>query len=88
MNVKEFEGTELIKAIAEELKNAEIESIFKYGEEEKISNKKLNLERYPDGKSDILRKEISKKYKCNSWSCNSYSVNASSVYSRLWFGKC
>ena len=30
-----------------------------------ISNKKLNLERYPDGKSDILRKEISKKYKCN-----------------------
>jgi len=31
-----------------------------------ISNKKLNLERYPDGRSDILRKEISKKYKCNS----------------------
>ena len=31
-----------------------------------ISNKKLNLERYPDGKSEILRKEISKKYKCNS----------------------
>ena len=30
-----------------------------------ISNKKLNLERYPDGKSEILRKEISKKYKCN-----------------------
>ena len=27
-----------------------------------ISNKKLNLERYPDGKSEILRKEISKKY--------------------------
>ena len=30
-----------------------------------ISNKRLNLERYPDGKSEILRKEISKKYKCN-----------------------
>ena len=30
-----------------------------------ISNKKLNLERYPDGKSEILRKAISKKYKCN-----------------------
>jgi len=30
-----------------------------------ISNKKLNLERYPDGKSQNLRKEISKKYKCN-----------------------
>ena len=30
-----------------------------------ISNKKLNLERYPDGKSKILRKEIAKKYKCN-----------------------
>jgi histidinol-phosphate aminotransferase len=30
-----------------------------------ISNKKLNLERYPDGKSEILRKEISNKYKCN-----------------------
>ena len=30
-----------------------------------ISNKKLKLERYPDGKSEILRKEISKKYKCN-----------------------
>ena len=30
-----------------------------------ISNKKLNLERYPDGKSEILRKEISKKFKCN-----------------------
>ena len=30
-----------------------------------ISNNKLNLERYPDGKSEILRKEISKKYKCN-----------------------
>ena len=30
-----------------------------------ISNKKLNLERYPDGKSEVLRKEISKKYKCN-----------------------
>jgi histidinol-phosphate aminotransferase len=31
-----------------------------------VSNKKLNLERYPDGKSEILRKEISKKYKCKS----------------------
>ena len=30
-----------------------------------ISNKRLNLERYPDGKSEILRKEISKKYKCD-----------------------
>jgi histidinol-phosphate aminotransferase len=30
-----------------------------------ISDKRLNLERYPDGKSEILRKEISKKYKCN-----------------------
>ena len=30
-----------------------------------ISNKKLNLERYPDSKSEILRKKISKKYKCN-----------------------
>ncbi|MDA9594809.1 aminotransferase class I/II-fold pyridoxal phosphate-dependent enzyme, partial [Candidatus Pelagibacter sp.] len=29
-----------------------------------ISRNKLNLERYPDGKSKILRKEISKKYKC------------------------
>ena len=30
-----------------------------------ISNKRLNLERYPDGKSQNLRKEISKKFKCN-----------------------
>jgi len=30
-----------------------------------ISNQKLNLEKYPDGKSELLRKEISKKYKCN-----------------------
>ncbi len=30
-----------------------------------ISNKNLNLERYPDGKSQNLRKEISKKFKCN-----------------------
>ena len=30
-----------------------------------IRNKKLKLERYPDSKSEILRKEISKKYKCN-----------------------
>ena len=30
-----------------------------------ISNQKLNLERYPDDKSELLRKEISKKYKCN-----------------------
>ena len=30
-----------------------------------IFNKKLNLERYPDGKSQILRKEISKKFKCD-----------------------
>ncbi|MDC0406707.1 histidinol-phosphate transaminase [Candidatus Pelagibacter sp.] len=30
-----------------------------------ISSKKLNIERYPDGKSKLLRKEISKKYKCN-----------------------
>ena len=30
-----------------------------------ISSKKLNLERYPDGKSESLRKEISKKYRCN-----------------------
>ena len=30
-----------------------------------ISNQKLNLERYPDSKSELLRKEISKKYKCN-----------------------
>ena len=31
-----------------------------------ISNKSLKLERYPDGKSELLRKEISKKYKCKS----------------------
>ena len=30
-----------------------------------IFNKRLNLERYPDGKSQNLRKEISKKFKCN-----------------------
>ena len=30
-----------------------------------ISNKGLNLERYPDGKSQNLRKEISKKFKCD-----------------------
>jgi histidinol-phosphate aminotransferase len=30
-----------------------------------ISNKRLNLERYPDGKSQNLRKEISKKFKCD-----------------------
>ena len=30
-----------------------------------ISNKKLNFERYPDSKSQNLRKEISKKFKCN-----------------------
>ncbi len=31
-----------------------------------ISNKNLNLDKYPDGKSQNLRKEISKAYKCNS----------------------
>merc|ERR1711965_584349 len=31
-----------------------------------ISDKRLKLERYPDGKSELLRKEISKKYKCKS----------------------
>ena len=30
-----------------------------------ISDRKLNLERYPDAGSEVLRKEISKKYKCN-----------------------
>ena len=30
-----------------------------------IGNKRINLERYPDGKSQDLRKAISKKYKCN-----------------------
>ena len=30
-----------------------------------ISNKKLKLERYPDGKSQNLRKEISKQFKCD-----------------------
>ena len=30
-----------------------------------ISNKKLNLDKYPDGKSQNLRKAISKAYKCN-----------------------
>ena len=30
-----------------------------------ISNKKLNLDKYPDGKSQNLRKAISKKYKCD-----------------------
>ena len=30
-----------------------------------LSKKKINLERYPDGKSQNLRKEISKKYDCN-----------------------
>ncbi len=30
-----------------------------------IAKKKINLERYPDGKSQDLRKVISKKYKCN-----------------------
>ena len=30
-----------------------------------LLNKKLNLERYPDAKSEILRQQISKKYKCN-----------------------
>ena len=31
-----------------------------------ISKKKLNLDKYPDGKSQNLRKAISKAYKCNS----------------------
>ena len=31
-----------------------------------ISNKNLNLDKYPDGKSQNLRKAISKAYKCNS----------------------
>ena len=31
-----------------------------------ISSKKLNLDKYPDGKSQNLRKAISKTYKCNS----------------------
>ncbi|MDC3016466.1 histidinol-phosphate transaminase [Candidatus Pelagibacter sp.] len=31
-----------------------------------ISNKNLNLDKYPDGKSQNLRKAISKTYKCNS----------------------
>ena len=30
-----------------------------------ISNKKLNFSRYPDGKSEKLRAQISKKYKCD-----------------------
>ena len=30
-----------------------------------ILDKKLNLERYPDGKAQNLRKEISRRYKCN-----------------------
>ena len=30
-----------------------------------VSNKKLNFSRYPDGKSEILRSQISKKFKCN-----------------------
>ena len=30
-----------------------------------ISNKNLNLDKYPDGKSQNLRKAISKAYKCN-----------------------
>ena len=30
-----------------------------------LTKKKINLERYPDGKSQNLRKEISKKYDCN-----------------------
>ena len=31
-----------------------------------ISNKNLNLDKYPDGKSQNLRKAISKAYKCTS----------------------
>ncbi len=30
-----------------------------------ISNNNLNLDKYPDGKSEILKKAISKAYKCN-----------------------
>ena len=30
-----------------------------------VFNKKLNFSRYPDGKSEILRSQISKKFKCN-----------------------
>ena len=30
-----------------------------------ISNKKLTLDKYPDGKSENLKKAISKAYKCN-----------------------
>ena len=30
-----------------------------------ISNKNLNLFRYPDGKSKELRNQISKKFRCN-----------------------
>ena len=30
-----------------------------------ISNKNLNFFRYPDGKSKVLRSQISKKFKCN-----------------------
>ena len=30
-----------------------------------ISNKNLNFFRYPDGKSKVLRSQISKKFKCD-----------------------
>ena len=35
------------------------------GAKKVLSNKKLNFSRYPDGKSEKLRAQISKKYKCD-----------------------
>ena len=51
-----------------------------------ISNKKLILDKYPDGKSESLRKAISNAYKCNSakiiWSRfrRSYSNDLSIIF--------
>ena len=46
-----------------------------------ISNKNLNFFRYPDGKSKVLRSQISKKFKCDKdVTPNKQKLSASCAY--------
>ena len=68
-NIKPYKpGKSKIKKLKKIIKLSANESALGMSPRAKkiISDKKLKLERYPDGKSELLRREISKKYKCNS----------------------
>ena len=67
-NIKAYKpGKSSIKKLKKVIKLSANESALGMSPRVKkiVSNRNLNFSRYPDGKSNVLRSQISKKFKCN-----------------------